>query len=185
MAEGRDESGGGGLYGLLAEFETPGQLVHAADAVREQGYQNWDCYSPFPVHGLDRAMGLRDTRLPWVVLGGGLTGAATAILMQWWMNAVDYPLIISGKPLFSLPANIPVAFELTILFSALSAFFAMFVFNGLPRLYHPAFRSERFRQVTNNRFFITIEAADPNFDIERTRSLLRSLGSSHVEWLED
>ncbi len=174
-----------GMYGLLAEFETPAELLHAAEAVREHGYTKWDCYSPFPVHGLDGAMGLRDTRLPWVVLLGGLTGCGTAILMQWWMNAVDYPLIISGKPLFSLPANIPVAFELTVLFSALAAFVSMFVFNGLPQFFHPTFRSERFRQVTNDRFFISIEAADPRFDVEKTEALLRSVGGKHVEWLED
>ena len=174
----------GKLYGLLAEFETPGGLMRAASIVRDRGYRRWDCYSPFPVHGLDRAMGLRQSRLPWIVLGAGLTGTAVAILMQWWMNAQDYPLIISGKPLWSLPANIPVAFELTVLFSALTAFVAMFVFNGLPRFYHPAFRSERFRSVTNNRFFISIESADPQFDIERTGDLLRSAGATHVEWLE-
>ncbi len=173
-----------GFFGLLAEFDTPGQLMHAAEVVREGGYTRWDCYSPFPVHGLDRAMGLRDTRLPWIVLLGGLTGAGVAILMQWWMNAVDYPLIISGKPLFSLPANIPIAFELTVLFSALTAFISMFVFNGLPRLFHPTCRSERFRRVTDNKFFIAIEAADPRFDIERTEALLRSVGSKHIEWLE-
>ena len=172
------------LYGLLAEFATPAELLRAATVVRERGYKRWDCYSPFPVHGLDRAMGLRDTRLPWVVLGGGITGCAVGILMQWWMNAVDYPLITSDKPLFSLPANIPVAFELTVLFSALSAFVAMFVFNGLPRLFHPVFRSERFRRVTNNRFFITIESADPRFDVEHTEALLRSAGATHIEWLE-
>jgi hypothetical protein len=176
---------GQGLYGLLAEFETPGELVHAADAVREQGFTRWDCYSPFPVHGLDGAMGLRDTRLPWVVLVGGIVGCATAFLMQWWMNAVDYPLVISGKPLFSVPANIPVAFELTVLFSALAAFTSMFVFNGLPQFFHPTFRSERFRQVTNDKFFISIEAADPRFDAQKTEALLRSVGSSHVERLED
>lgn len=172
-------------WGLLAEFETPGELLHAAEAVREKGYTRWDCYSPFPVHGLDRAMGLRDTRLPWVVLVGGVAGCGTAILMQWWMNAVDYPLLISGKPLFSLPANIPVAFELTVLFSAVTAFLAMFLFNGLPRLFHPTFRSERFRKVTDDRFFITIEAVDPRFDAERTSELLRAAGGKHLEWLED
>jgi hypothetical protein len=174
-----------GIYGLLAEFETPGQLLEAARAVRDEGYTRWDCHSPFPVHGMDRAMGLRDTRLPWVVLGAGMTGTAVAILMQWWMNAKDYPLVISGKPLFSLPANIPVAFELTVLFAAVTTFAAMFVFNNLPKFYHPAFRSRRFRQVTTDKFFITIEAADPRFDAERTEKLLRSLGSAHVERLEE
>jgi len=172
------------LYGLLAEFETPGDLMRAAALVRDRGYQRWDCYSPFPVHGLDRAMGLRDTRLPWVVLGGGVVGCAVAIVLQWWTNAWDYPLIISDKPLWSLPANIPVAFELTVLFSALTAFLAMFIFNGLPRFFHPVFRSEHFRRVTNNRFFIAIESADPRFDIEKTEALLREAGAKHVEWLE-
>jgi hypothetical protein len=172
-------------FGLLAEFETPADLVRAAEAIRDQGFKKWDCYTPFPVHGLDGAMGLRDTRLPWVVLAGGITGCATAFLMQWWMNAVDYPLVISGKPLFSVPANIPIAFELTVLFSALAAFVSMFLFNGLPQFYHPTFRSERFRQVTNDKFFVTIDATDPRFEVEKTEALLLSLGSTHVEWLED
>ena len=172
------------LFGVLGEFENTGELLDAARAVREAGYQRWDCHSPFPVHGLDRAMGLRDTRLPWVVLFAGMTGTAVALLMQWWMNAVDYPIVISGKPLFSLPANIPVAFELTVLFAAVSAFAAMFVFNDLPKFYHPALRSKRFRQVTTDRFFVIVEASDPRFDAQRVEQLLRSLGSRHVERLE-
>jgi len=175
----------GELFGLLAEFETPGELLDAADKVREAGYSRWDCYSPFPVHGLDRAMGLRDTRLPWVVLGAGISGAAAAILMQWWMNAVDYPYMISGKPLFSLPANIPVAFEVTVLFSALTAFGAMFMFNRLPQFYHPVFKSARFRKVTDDRFFIAIETSDPRFDESKTAAMLQSIGSGRVERLVD
>jgi hypothetical protein len=173
------------LFGVMAEFESAGQLLEAARAVRDEGYERWDCHSPFPVHGLDRAMGLRDTRLPWIVLFAGMAGTGVAILMQWWMNAVDYPLVISGKPLFSLAANIPVAFELTVLFAAVSAFAAMFLFNDLPKFYHPAFRSKRFRQVTTDRFFVIIEASDPRFDAERAEQLLRSLGSTHVERLEE
>jgi hypothetical protein len=173
------------LFGVLGEFESTGQLLEAARAVRDAGYTRWDCHSPFPVHGLDRAMGLRDTRLPWIVFFAGMTGTAVAILMQWWMNAVDYPIMISGKPMFSLPANIPVAFELTVLFAAVSAFAAMFVFNDLPKFYHPTFKSRRFRQVTTDRFFVVIEASDPRFDAERAEQLLRSLGSAHVERLEE
>jgi len=172
-------------YGLLAEFDTTRALTRAAEAVRDAGYRRWDCYSPFPIHGLDRAMGLRDTRLPWLVLLAGITGAGSAILMQWWMNAKDYPYLISGKPLFSLPANIPVAFEVTVLFSALTAVLALFMFNRLPQFYHPVFRSRRFKRVTCDRFFIAIEAADPRFDERRTEELLRGLGSTHVEWLHD
>lgn len=179
------DAGSGELYGLLAEFETSGELLAAAERVREAGYSRWDCFSPFPVHGLDRAMGLRDTRLPWVVLLGGIGGCAAALLLQWWTNAVNYPFMISGKPLFSLPANIPIAFELTVLFSALTAFAAMFMFNRLPQFYHPAFKNARFRKVTDDRFFIAIETSDPRFDETRTTELLRSTGSARIERLVD
>jgi len=169
---------------LLAEFETPGQLLAAARELRDEGYRRFDCHSPFPVHGLESAMGLRDTRLPWVVLGAGGLGAGTAILMQWWMNAVDYPLNYSGKPLFSLPAQIPIAFELTVLFAATAAFLGLFVFNRLPRLGHPLLGSRRFARATADRFFVAVEADDPRFDPGATEALLRGLGSRHVEWVE-
>lgn len=171
--------------GVLAEFENVTQLMRAARRVRDEGYTRWDCYTPFPVHGLNRAMGLHDTKLPWVVMLAGVAGTTTALLMQWWMNAVNYPLVIGGKPLFSLPANIPITFELTVLFAAICAFAGMFAFNDLPRFYHPTFRSERFRRVTTDRFFIAIESADERFDAGRTEELLRSVGSVHVERLED
>jgi hypothetical protein len=171
-------------FGVLAEFDTADRLVRAARVVRDGGYRRWDCHTPFPVHGLAAAMGMRDTRLPWVVLGAGVAGAGIAILMQWWMNAVDYPLNVSGKPLFSLPAQIPIAFEVTILFSALAAFFGMFAFNGLPRFHHPVFTSERFRRATSDRFFIVIEASDPAFDLDRTPDLLRQAGGRSIELLE-
>jgi hypothetical protein len=172
-------------FGLLAEFEDVGSLMHAAEKVRDAGYKRWDCHSPFPIHGLDRAMGLRDTRLPWVVLLGGFVGAGAGVGLQWWTNAVNYPFLISGKPFFSLPANIPVVFELTVLISSVAAFLCMFLFNGLPRFYHPTFNSERFRRVTDDRFFIVVESRDPRFEAERTERLLRELGSRHVEWLEE
>ncbi len=178
-------AGGGDLFGLMAEFETPGELLEAAVQVRDRGFKKWDCHTPYPVHGLDAAMGMRDTRLPWIVLCGALAGTASAVLLQWWTNAVDYPLQISGKPLFSLPANIPVAFELTILFSALAAVASLFLFNKLPRFHHPVFGSLRFRNVTRDRYFIVIEAADPAFDPSDTETFLRSLGSHHVERLEE
>lgn len=174
----------GELYGLLAEFDTPAALTHAATIVRDQGFERWDCHSPFPIHGLDGAMGLRRTFVPWIVFTGGTLGCATGVLLQWWTNAHDYRLVVSDKPFWSLPANIPVIFELTVLFSALSAFAALFVFNRLPRFFHPVFQSERFRRVTNDGLFITIESTDPRFDVERTEALLRSAGARHVEWLE-
>ena len=130
------------LVGLLAEFPTPEALVSAAEQVREEGYRRIDAFSPFPVHGLDEALAIRPTVLPWLVLGAGLTGVVAALAGQWWTNTIDYPFVVSGKPLFSLPANIPVTFEVIILFSAFTAFFGMLVLNGLPRLVQPVFRVE-------------------------------------------
>lgn len=174
-----------GLFGLMAEFDNPTDLVAAAEKVRDAGYTRWDAHTPFPVHGLDRAMGIRPTILPWLVLGAGLTGLAVGVLLQWWPNAVDYPLIISGKPLFSLPANIPIIFEVIVLMSAITAFVAMLGLNQLPELYHPTFKSNRFRRVTDDRYFIVVEAGDPKFDRTQTESLLASLSPHSVEVLED
>ena len=173
------------LYGLLVEFEDPLALVEGCRRVRDAGYRRWDAHTPFPIHGMDDAMGIKGTQLPFLVLAGGLAGCGLALLMQWWMNAVDYPFLISGKPLFGLPANIPVTFELTILFSALTTFFGMWSLNGLPRLHHPLFRSRRFRRATSDRFFIVIEAADPRFDPAGTRAFLDGLGGTAVEAVED
>jgi hypothetical protein len=178
-------TGQGGLYGLLVEFDDPIALVGACREVRDAGFRRWDAHSPFPIHGMDDAMGIRGTRLPFLVLAGGVIGCGLALLMQWWMNAVSYPYLISGKPLFGLPANIPVTFELTILVSALTTFFAMWSLNGLPRLHHPLFRSRRFRRATSDRFFIVVEAADPQFDAEQTRRFLEGLGGTAVEAVEE
>jgi hypothetical protein len=172
------------LAGYLIEFETPEQILRAASRVREKGYRRWDTHTPFPVHGMDVAMGLRSTVLPWLVMGAGAAGCLTGLGLQWWANAHNYPILISGKPFWSIPANIPVAFELTILFAAITAFAAMIVFNGLPRYHHPVFSSDRFRRVTSDRFFISIESQDPLFDEERTGEFARSLGGTCVERLE-
>jgi len=173
------------LFGLSVEFDNVDALVAAAERVRDAKYEKWDVHSPFPVHGLDDAMGLRPTLLPYVVLVAGLAGGGGALLLQWWTNAFDYPLVISGKPLFSLPANIPVTFELTILLGAMAAFVGMLALNGLPQLYHPVFHGKRFRRATCDRFFIVIEADDPAFDEERTRSFLDSLGGTAVEEIRE
>jgi hypothetical protein len=173
------------LWGVLAEFDTPARLLRAARGVRDAGFTRWDCHAPFPVHGLDRAMGLRDTALPRLVLVCGAAGLGAAILMQTWMNAVDYPLIVSGKPLFSLPAQIPIGFEMTVLAAAIAAFGGMFALSRLPRFHHPVFGSARFARATSDRYFIVIEAADPRFDAHETELLLERLGSVAVEWLED
>ena len=153
------------FFGYMAEYATPGEVLHAAEKVRDAGYSKWDCLTPFPVHGLDRAMGMKRTILPWMVLGGGLTGMAIAIFMQWYVNSPHtqsaalyvlsgYPLNISGKPYWSMPANMPVMFELAVLLAALTAFFCVWGLSRLPRLYHPVFNVARFRRVTDDRFFI-------------------------------
>lgn len=174
-----------GPWGMMAEFETPGELVEAARAVVGAGYRRFDCHCPFPLHELDEAMAIRPTILPWLVFGAGATGFVVAVILQAWTNGIAYPFLISGKPLFSWPANVPVAFELTILFSAITAFVGMLLLNWLPAFYHPAFKSERFRRVTNDRFFLVIEAADAAFDPAGTRALLESLGPARVEELEE
>jgi hypothetical protein len=173
------------LYGVLVEFDALEPFLAACERVRDAGFKRWDAHAPYPVHGLSDAMGMRMTRLPYLVFACGLSGATLALLMQWWMNAIDYPIIVSGKPLFSLPANIPVVFELTVLFAAISAFVGMFAFNGLPRLHHPLLKSERFRRVTTDRFFITIESTDPKFDAERSMEFIESLGGLHTERVEE
>lgn len=175
----------GSLYGYLAEFETVGALLAACAQVRDAGFTRWDAHTPFPVHGLDAAMGLRTTKLPWLVFGAGASGAGLGLLMQWWINAVDYPLINSGKPHFSIPANVPITFEMTVLLSALTAFVGMLALNGLPRYHHPVFQSERFRRVTSDRFFITIEARDPRCRGEETARFLAGLGAVAVEPLRE
>ena len=172
-------------YGVLAEFESPKQIYHACEQVRDAGFQRWDAHTPFPVHGLDRAMGLRRSKLPFIVLAMALTGGIAGMSIQWWTSVVAQPLVIAGKPLFSWPAFIPVTFELTVLFGAFGALFGMLGLNKLPQLYHALFRSERFERVTDDRFFISIEATDPRFDAVETTTFLRKLGATHVEIIDN
>ena len=174
----------GPYYGTLARFEGVKELYHACEQVRDAGYTRWDAHSPFPIHGLDRAMGLRASRLPWIVLVMGLGGAAGGMLMQWWIAAVAYPLVISGKPLFSWPAFVPVTFELGVLFGALGAVLGIFGLSQLPMLWHPLFRSRQFERVTDDGFFISVESWDPKFDPAETAELLRKLGAAEVELIE-
>lgn len=180
----RPEQPAGPHFGLLAEFDTAAAIYHACEGVRDRGYTRWDAHTPFPVHGLDKAMGLKPTVLPWIVLLMGLSGATAGMALQWWTSAIDYPLIIAGKPLFSWQAFVPIMFELMVLFSALGCLFGMLGLNKLPQLYHSLFRSRRFQQVTDDKFFISIEAADPKFDQASTEALLRELGATHVELVE-
>ena len=169
------------FHGLVAEYDNVDDVVEACEKVRDAGYTKWDAHTPFPVHGIDEAMGIKPTILPWLVLGGGLTGMGLAVLMQWWMNAVDYPYLISGKPLFGLPAAVPIIFELTVLLSALTTFFGVMVLNMLPEFSHPLFRNKRFAKATDDKFFIAIDAADPLFAADRTKALLEGTSTAAVE----
>jgi len=170
---------------LLAEFDKVEDVVHAAEKVRDAGYKSWDVHTPYPVHGMDAAMGLGDSRLGWIVLIMGLTGLASAFSLMYWANAIEYPIIIGGKPPFSLPSMIPIMFELTILFSALGCFFGMMGLSQLPRHYHAVFYSDRFKSFSTDKFFISIEAEDTQFDVSHTRRFLESLHPAHVELVEE
>jgi hypothetical protein len=167
-------------YCILAEFDTPGDLLNAARSVREAGYRDYDTYSPFPIHGMDKAMGMGPSLVPWIVLSGGVTGLLAGLLLQTWINVYEYPLVISDKPFFSLPAFIPVIFELTVLFSAFGAIGAMLITNLLPMFYHPLLKHEGFKKVTCDSFFLEIESRDENFDEKRTLEFLESLGGQKV-----
>jgi hypothetical protein len=169
------------VYGLLAEFETTEQLLEAVHAAYAAGYRRMDSYTPFPVHGLAEAMGVTKTRLPLIVLLGGIAGGVLGYLMQYYLMAVDYPLNIGGRPLHSWPAFIPVTFELTILGAATSAVLGMLALNGLPRPHHPLFNVPEFGLATQHLLFFCIEATDPNFDLVRTEQFLRSLGAREVK----
>jgi len=171
-------------WGLLAQYENPAAVYHACESVRDAGYQAWDACTPFPVHGLDKAMGLKPSKLPWAVLSVGVTGSTLALFFQSWAMGNAYPFIVGGKPLFSLPAFVPIWYELTVLSSCVTAFLANWIINGLPQPYHPAFASKAFERVTDDKFFIMIESSDPKFDLEGTRALLQKTGATLVEELQ-
>ena len=169
------------LHGVLAEFDAVDPLMRACVKVRDAGFRRWDAHTPFPVHGLDKAMGIRATRLPWLIFFAGISGLLTALALQYYTNAFDYPFRISGKPTFSLPANIPVMFELTVLFSAFAAIFGCLALNKLPELFNPVFKSPRFRRATSDRFFIYVEKRDPAFELKRFSELMQGCKALSIE----
>lgn len=173
------------LYGILAEVRNPGELMRISETVRDSGYRRWDTFSPFPIHGIDKAMGLEKSKLGGLVLGHGLIGFFGAISMIYFMSVVDYPLNISGKTLLNVPAWVPVIFELTVLLAAFGAVFGMFFLNGLPRFNHPLFSSENFARATDDGFFVCIEAADQQFDREKVRKFLEEAGAVNIEEVYD
>jgi hypothetical protein len=168
------------LHGLLAEFESPDDLLHAAERVHAEGYRHMDAYTPLPIEGLAEAIGFHRNRLPLLVLIGGIVGALGGFLSQYWAAVIDYPINVGGRPLNSWPSFIPVTFEVTILVAALTTVLGMLALNGLPMPYHPVFNVPRFALASRDRFFLLIEAADPRFDREATLRLLESLGAREV-----
>jgi hypothetical protein len=171
--------------GVIAEFASAAALYHAAEQVRDKGYRFWDVHSPFPIHGMNKAMGLRKSPLGYIIFCGGLTGFLTAASLEFIPSSFLYPLIVHGKPVtfFTVPAFFPIMFELTVLFSAFTAFFGVFVMNRLPRLHHPIFDYEPFLRVTNDAFFLIIEGSDPRFSDTTTRELLEEIGGKDVTLL--
>lgn len=172
-------------WGVLAEFENPAELLHAAQKLNDLGYRKFETWSPFPIHGMDDAMGLSGSKVPWITLGGGLTGLSIGLLLQWWTGAVDYPLVIGGKPYFAWQFALPVTFELSILLSAFGTVFGMFALNMMPRPYHPLDKVPAFRRVTDDKFFLSIEVSDPLFDMEATQKLLDELGGTGITVVEE
>lgn len=172
-------------HGLLAEFDTPAAAMHAAEQVRDAGYSQWDVYTPFPVHGMDDAMGLKNSRVGYFTFVGGVLGYTTGMLMIWFMNAFDYAIPVGGKPMFSPFLAFPPSYELTILFGAFGSLGGMLFLNKLPRLHHPLLKHKRFTGVSHDKFYVVIETGDPKFSETETRQLLASAGSKHIELVED
>ena len=157
-------------YGIMAEFTTAASVMHAAEKIRDAGFRRWDVFTPFPVHGMDRAMGMKNSKVGWFTFIGGVVG---------------YPIVIGGKPMFSPFAAFPPSYELTILFGAFGSLFGMLFLNRLPRLHHPLLKNKRFSLVTHDRFFVVIECSDPKYSETETRKLLEHAGSQHIELVED
>jgi Alternative complex III, ActD subunit len=172
------------IYGLMAEFTTPEELLAAVHRAREEGYRHMDAYTPFPVEGLAEALGFHHTRLPLIVLIGGIVGAIGGYLLQYYVAVVDFPLNVGGRPFHSWPSFLPVTFETTILVAAFSAVLGMLALNGLPMPYHPVFHVPRFALATRDRFFLCIEAVDPKFERDGTRRFLERSQPRQVSEVE-
>ena len=171
-------------YGLIATFDSTSAVYHAAEKVRDAGYKKWDCITPLPIHGMDKAMGMRRSIVPRISLCGGLTGFCTGMSLIWYTDAFDYPVIVGGKPFFSPLFAFPVSYELTILFTAFATIIGMFILNGLPMHYHPVLNYDKIRRGSDDLFFIVIEAGDPRYQTANTRALLERIGGKEIVELE-
>ena len=172
-------------FGQLALFDTAADIYHAAEKVRDAGYKKWDVYTPFPIHGMDEAMGLKRSKVTIYTLLGGASGFFLGMLMVWFMNSFDYALIVGAKPYFSPIYPFPVIYEMTILLAAFGAFFGMFITNFLPQHYHSAMNYKNFAQVTDDKFIIVIEASDSLYDELKTKTLLEETGGKDITILEE
>ncbi|NDB99969.1 MAG: DUF3341 domain-containing protein [Verrucomicrobia bacterium] len=168
------------LHGLGAEFSSPSALMHAAEKVRDSGFRKWDVYSPFPIHGMDAAMGFQRSRVSLFSLLGGIAGLTTAFTLIYYTSALNYPLITQGKPYFSLEASMPIFFELTVLLTAFGTIIGLLLLTLMPRLHHPVFHWDRFKRVSDDGFFLVLEAADPRFEQGASRRFLEDLGGTHI-----
>lgn len=173
------------IYGIMAEFDTPTQLVEAARQVRDAGYTKTDAFSPFPLHEIDEALGIKRSILPFMVFGGGVIGLLSGLGLQYFVHVLDYPIIVGGRPYFSLPSFIPPSYELTILLAAFTAVFGMLFLNGLPQPYHPVFNVPRFALATREKFFLLIETRDPKFDYDGTKDFMQRLNPQEVFDVEE
>jgi len=175
------------VYGIGCEFNSPGELMQAAEKVRDAGFKRWDVHSPYPIHGMDKAMGLGKSWLSAIVFCGGVLGLLTAVGLQFIPSSFIYPIIVAGKPtnFMTVPAFFPIMFELTILFSAFSCITGLCALTQMPKWYHPVFNWERFRRVTDNGYYLVIEARDPKFSESKTRKFLDEIGGSHVTLVHD
>ena len=172
------------IHGAVAEFADPDEMMTAATQAREAGYRRMDAYSPFPIHGLAEAIGFEDARIPWFAFGGAVFGAVSGFMLLTWVSVIDYPWNVGGRPLLSWPSFIPITFECTVLFAALTAFGSQFFLNGLPKPYNSIFNAKNFDRASQDRFFLCIESEDPNFDAEETQAFLRTLGAEEVSLVE-
>jgi hypothetical protein len=172
------------FYGLVAEFDDDRQLVKAGRAAREFGYSKLDAFTPFPVHGIDEAIGVPRSKLGWIVACGGTAGLFAAVLLIWYTGVISYPLVIGGKPLFSVEFSVPPMFELTVLVSSFAAVLGMFALNRLPTYYHPIFNYSNAEKLTDDAFLLAIEASDPLFDPDESAKLMQSMGARRTELVE-
>lgn len=168
------------LYGVMAEFDSPKELVAATKAAREAGFTRMDGYSPFPIHEMDSALGIKRTILPYLIFTGGILGGAGGFFLQYWTHAINYPLNVGGRPYLSIPSFIPITFECIVLAASLTAVVGMILLNGLPQPYHPVFNAPRFALASRDKFFLAIESGDPKFDHEETTQFLQNLNAREV-----